>query len=54
MYDGFGIDIDDYHAGDDQAHADDCRQIRDFPVQKGAGHGDQHDADPRPDGIGDA
>ncbi len=52
--DGPGKDIDDYHAGDNQAHADDCRQVRDFPVQQGPGGGDQHDADAGPDGVGDA
>src|SRR5690554_41222 len=49
-----GEELDGHHAGNDQADADDRREVRALAVDHQPHQGDQHDAQPRPDGVGDA
>src|SRR5690606_12601265 len=49
-----GEQLDYQHPGDDQADAEQGRQVELLVVDQQPGDADQHDAQTRPDGVGDA
>ncbi|KAG0746978.1 hypothetical protein G6F24_015623 [Rhizopus arrhizus] len=54
MRDGFRKHVHHHHAGDDEADTDHRRRVQVLLAQHRAHDRDQHDADPGPDGVGDA
>ena len=51
---GCGKHIQHHHPGQDQAHAHQTGGVDGLAVQPPGGQCDQHDAQPRPHGVGDA